>query len=243
MNYSLVKVNAFIKGLVWLSRPHVWLGWLRHPFFFLANTISLSRWMASQHHSSAFNDFFTFKRVITRRLTLYQNLVDTLQLEQEAFDYLEYGVSTGLSLQWWVDHTKHADTRYYGFDTFEGLPEDFGFYVKGSLASLIPDITDTRVKFYKGLFQDTQPIFIKEINLEHDCRKIIHLDADLFTSTLYALTSLAPYLKKGDVLMFDEFSVPNHEFLAFKIFCESYYIKTRLLGAVNNYFQVAFIIE
>jgi hypothetical protein len=54
---------------------------------------------------------------------------------------------------------------------------------------------------------------------------------------------MAPYLRKGDILIFDEFNVPNHEFLAFRIFTESYYIKTRLIGAVNNYLQVALIIE
>ena len=71
---------------------------------------------------------------------------------------------------------------------------------------------------------------------------MIHLDADLFSSTLYALTSMAPCLNTGDILFFDEFNVPNHEFLAFKIFTESYYVKTKLLGAVNNYYQTAFII-
>ena len=73
--------------------------------------------------------------------------------------------------------------------------------------------------------------------------KVIHLDADLFSSTLFALTSMAPYLRKGDILLFDEFNVPNHESLAFRMFCESYYVRTKLIGAVNNYLQVALIIE
>jgi len=79
---------------------------------------------------------------------------------------------------------------------------------------------------------------------QYDClyRKIIHLDADLFSSTLFVLTSLAPFLRCGDILFFDEFNVPNHEFLAFKIFTESYYTKVNLLGAMNNYSQVAFMI-
>jgi hypothetical protein len=79
--------------------------------------------------------------------------------------------------------------------------------------------------------------------MEATTRKIIHLDADLFTSTLFVLTSLGSSLKKGDILIFDEFNVPNHEFFAFKIFSDSFYVKTRLLGAVNNYFQVALIVE
>ena len=76
-----------------------------------------------------------------------------------------------------------------------------------------------------------------------DQGKIIHLDADLFSSTLFVLSSLAPFLNRGDILIFDEFNVPDHEFFAFRIFCDSWYIKARLLGAVNNFLQTAFIIE
>jgi O-methyltransferase len=111
------------------------------------------------------------------------------------------------------------------------------------MAANVPMLDDNRAKFIKGLFQETVGTFLQSNNLNNGKRKIIHLDADLFSSTIFALTSLAPYLKKGDVLIFDEFNVPNHEFYAFKIFSESYYVKTKLLAAVNNYYQVAFIIE
>ncbi len=243
MNYTKVKINAFLKGLTIVSRPHRWLGWLRNPLFLGANTISLSRWIFAQDKNCTFNDFFSLKRDYARRLDLYQHVIDSLNLHQEVFDYLEYGVSGGHSFRWWIEHTLHPDNRYFGFDTFEGLPENWGQFDKGDMAAGIPDLKDHRVKFYKGLFQESQPFFLKEINLNNGRRKIVHLDADLFSSTLFALTSLAPYLKKGDVLMFDEFNVPNHEFLAFKLFCDSYYVKTRLIGAVNNYFQVALILE
>jgi len=111
------------------------------------------------------------------------------------------------------------------------------------MTSNIPDINDTRVKFIKGLFQESLPKFIRENEFNSNERKIIHLDADLFSSTLFVLTSLATIIRKGDILIFDEFNVPNHEFQAFKIFTESFYVNTRLIGAVNNYYQVAFIIE
>ncbi len=73
--------------------------------------------------------------------------------------------------------------------------------------------------------------------------KIIHLDADLFSSTIFVLSQLYPYLKKGDIIFFDEFNVANHEFLAFKIFTESFYVKMRPVGAVNNFYQTAFVVE
>jgi hypothetical protein len=110
------------------------------------------------------------------------------------------------------------------------------------MSANIPDVNDVRATFLKGLFQDTLPGFLKENKLSESKRNIIHLDADLFSSTLYVLTSLHPYLKKGDIILFDEFNVPNHEFLAFKMYCDSYYIKPKLIAAANNYFEVAFII-
>ena len=66
------------------------------------------------------------------------------------------------------------------------------------------------------------------------------MDADLYSATLYALTSLAPYLKKGDIIFFDEFVVPTHEFKAYSDFIQSYYINLELIAAANNYYFVAF---
>jgi hypothetical protein len=70
-------------------------------------------------------------------------------------------------------------------------------------------------------------------------RKVIHLDADLYSSTLYVLTSMAPYLQAGDILIFDEFNVPLHEFKALMDFESAYYIKYDVIASMNNYFHVA----
>ena len=93
----------------------------------------------------------------------------------------------------------------------------------------------------KGIFQETLPSFLSSFNT--DMRKIIHLDADIYSSTLFALTAMGPYLRKDDILIFDEFNVPMHEFKAFTEFVKAYCIKVSVIGAVNNYFQVAFKIE
>ncbi|MEP6648156.1 MAG: class I SAM-dependent methyltransferase, partial [Saprospiraceae bacterium] len=153
--------------------------------------------------------------------------------------YLEFGVSEGYSFRWWANANQHKDSTFFGFDTFEGLPESWGTYGKGDMSAGVPATKDSRSTFIKGLFQDTLFDFIRSHNLT-DHRKIIHLDADLFSSTLFVLTSLAPFLSKGDILFFDEFNVPNHEWMAYQIFTDSFYVKTEILGAVNNYYQVAF---
>ena len=159
----------------------------------------------------------------------------------EKFTYLEFGVSGGDSFFWWIKNNKNPDSKFFGFDTFEGLPEKWGvFFNKGEMIAEVSSTDDPRAKFIKGLFQNVLKSFIDNNREAINDKLVIHLDADLYSSTLYVLTSLANYLKKGDILIFDEFGVPNHEFLAFKNFIESYYIKYELIGVVNNFGQVAF---
>ena len=52
-----------------------------------------------------------------------------------------------------------------------------------------------------------------------------------------------PYLQPGDIILFDEFNVPLHEFKAFDEFTKAFYIELKPLGAVNNYLQVAFVVK
>jgi len=66
------------------------------------------------------------------------------------------------------------------------------------------------------------------------------MDADLYSATLYVLTSIAPLLKKDDIIFFDEFAVPTHEFKAYLDFVQSYYINLELIAAANNYYFAAF---
>ena len=242
MKRLIRKTVTLFKNLVLWLRPHIYLGWLRSALFLTANTLSLSKWISQQNKKGILNDFFCLKRNYGKRFQLYEYVISRSTLGDEPFDYVEFGVSAGHSIRWWSERICHPDSRFYGFDTFEGLPENWGTFRKGDMNSMIPQINDKRVRFFKGLFQDTVPVFVKETFLSQR-RKVIHLDADLFSSTLYALTSMAPLLNSGDILFFDEFNVPNHEFLAFKIFTESYYVKTELLGATNNYYQVAFMIQ
>jgi hypothetical protein len=100
-----------------------------------------------------------------------------------------------------------------------------------------PDIQDNRVTFIKGLFQETLPGFLKTFS--GNKRNVIHLDADLYTSTLFVLASLAPFLKQDDIILFDEFAVPRHEFLAFENFVSSFRINYEVIGAANNYYFLA----
>ena len=188
---------------------------------------------------NGYNDWYQGSWDYMRREKLYDAIISQEQLGTEAIDYLEFGVCGGSSFTWWLDHNKNPDSRFYGFDTFEGLPEDFGPFAKGSMAVALEslNISDQRASFYKGLFQDTLNPFLEQH--KHDKRKLIHMDADIFSATLFSLSQLYKYLNEGDIIMFDEFAVPTHEFMAFKIFTESFYINYEVIAAANNYLFLA----
>jgi hypothetical protein len=239
MRKQIIKVNSFIKGIVLFLRPGAFLYFLSNPFIFFANTLRLTQWIYQQPRENILNDFYNPFRDHNKRYKLYDYVSQKENVQFEPIIYLEFGVSSGLSFSWWLNANKNSDSRFYGFDTFEGLPENWGFFKKGEMHSSVPISKDPRAEFIKGLFQETLFGFLKKYNLDDGKRMVVHLDADLFSSAHFVLTSIARYLKEGDIIIFDEFNVPNHEFFAYKCFSDSFYIKTKLIGAVNNYLQVA----
>ncbi|NJO24637.1 MAG: class I SAM-dependent methyltransferase [Bacteroidia bacterium] len=198
----------------------------------------LSQWR-NRTKVNGFNDWYQGKWDYSRRYNLYEAVSRVEKLDSAPLDYFEFGVCGGQSFKWWLEHNKNADSKFYGFDTFEGLPEAFGPFGKGSMAAALESlhITDPRSSFYKGLFQDTLVPFLDQY--KGGRKKLIHFDADLFSATLFSLSQLYRFLKEGDILLFDEFAVPKHEFRAFKIFTESFYINYEVIGAANNYLFLA----
>ncbi|MDR0438335.1 MAG: class I SAM-dependent methyltransferase [Bacteroidales bacterium] len=244
MKKALLSANIAFKNFILFLRPSIFLGWSKSFLLLMAYTLYLSKWIRAQNKTLKFNDFFVFKKKHSKRELLYEHVVKQQNLENEIVDYLEFGVASGVSFSWWLKKLTNPENKFYGFDTFEGLPENWGFvFRKGDMSSAIPTVNDDRASFFKGLFQETLLDFLKRGYLTGNRRKIIHLDADIFSATLFVLTTLYPYLNRGDIIFFDEFNVPKHEFLAFKIFVESYYVNYETLGAVNNYYQVAFMVK
>ncbi len=212
-----------------------------HLFNFFAHIANLSKWI-SKHKKNCKNDFYTRKFDYAKRESLFEQVIKEYSLDAE-IDYLEFGVSKGKSFRWWVNRIKHPDARFYGFDTFSGLPEAWGPFKKGDMdnGDNPPEIDDKRHEFYQGLFQQTLLPFLSNYNPGK--RKVIHMDADIYSATLYVLTLITPYLKSGDILFFDEFNVPLHEFKAFTEWSKSFYIDYEVLGGVNNFYQTAIRIK
>ena len=173
---------------------------------------------------------------------MHESVIRDQDLAERPIHYLEFGVAGGTSFIWWIKANHHPDSRFFGFDTFEGLPEDWHFFKKGAFSFDIPFLEDERGTFIKGLFQDTLYKFLdnyRKISDKPGVTRVIHMDADLYSSTLFALTMMAPFLRNGDIILFDEFNIPNHEFAAWSDFIKSYYIKYEVIGSVNNFYQTA----
>lgn len=213
-------------------------------FIFLFYYNKLIIWIYRNKKRITYCDFYTPLRDYNKRFSLYDHVLTEYQLSDAPIIYLEFGVASGSSFKWWLSKNNSSESRFYGFDTFEGLPENWGVYEKGAMSSLIPTVNDSRAMFIKGLFQDTLNQHLIQIDnlLRNDSRRIIHMDADLYSATAYTLSQLYPYLKKGDLILFDEFSVALHEFKAYDEFVNNFYINLVPVAATNNFYQTAFVV-
>ncbi len=231
----------YIKITFIYLRLHVFFNLFSGFFSNLYYLTKLSSWI-QKNKKIAYNDFPS-KWKYEKRYPMYKWVIDNESLLNSPVNYLEFGVAGGNSLRWFLEQLPGTENRFYGFDTFTGLPEDFGMFKKGmfSTHSQLPVIDDNRVTFYQGLFQQTLPGFLN--GLTNTKKNILMMDADLYSATLYVLSSMAPYLKKGDIIFFDEFGVPKHEFKAYRDFVQSYYTNLKLIAAANNYYFTAFRVE
>lgn len=205
------------------------------PLFLNLYCITKLSALVAKSKTIAHNDFPS-KWDYEKRYQLYKWVINRENFAAEPINYIEFGVAAGHSFRFFMQENSNPQSRFYGFDTFTGLPEDWGPFKKGSFSNnnQIPAINDERGKFFQGLFQQTIHQFLPE--LDNTRRNVIMMDADIYSATLFALTSLAPYLKKGDLIFFDEFAVPTHEFKAFFDFVQAYYINLELIAAANNYY-------
>lgn len=157
-------------------------------------------------------------------------------LRNRPIDYLEFGVYQGDSIRRWCDLNDQPASRFWGFDTFTGLPDAWSNFTgtKGrgyfDTGGVLPTIDDRRVSFVKGMFQETLVTFLDSFASSGDL--VIHIDSDIYASALYVLTVLHPVLRPGTIIIFDEFSSVMQEFRALEDYCAAYLRAYEVLAAV-----------
>ena len=155
---------------------------------------------------------------------------------------LEFGVYKGESL----NHIARMNPgqSVYGFDSFVGLPEDYAdTFPKGSFAVRRPPRVRRNVTLIKGWFEQTLPEFLRT---HGGPVTYLHVDCDLYSSTVTILTLLEYRIVPGTVIVFDDFfNYPGWltgEHKAFKEFIERTGKKYKWIGYNRSGEQAAAII-
>jgi hypothetical protein len=146
--------------------------------------------------------------------------------------YLEFGVGGGRSMRWWSGNLSQPVAKLVGFDSFQGLPEDWSPWYPAGVFNVgaPPQIDDSRVSFQTGWFDDTLPSFTVP---DHD-QLILNVDCDLYSSTSTVLRWAEPYLRPGTLIYFDEFPDRDHERKAFNELCERSSFQFKPVAAARN---------
>lgn len=166
-----------------------------------------------------------------------QTLEYALEIAPSGGMALEFGVHVGRSMR--VIATVRGGKDVYGFDSFEGLPEDYRPHVRRG-AFAVPGPPDVPgAEFVSGWFDETLPGFLDSHPGPVD---FVHVDGDLYSSAVTVLDLVGPRLGPGAVLLFDEFfNYPGweqHEFRAWQEWLERTGTKVSYEAYTNNNEQV-----
>jgi predicted O-methyltransferase YrrM len=144
---------------------------------------------------------------------------------------LEFGVAGGTSINIIADATSRT---VYGFDSFEGLPWSWGgaLETEGAFSrrGQMPKVR-ANVELVKGLFSET----IADFGTAHPGDiAFLHVDCDLYQSTVDILTGLGHRLRSGSIILFDEYlNYPgwrHHEYKAWQEFVTSHNLSYEYLA-------------
>jgi len=130
-----------------------------------------------------------------------ENLKLAFNMKPTIGHILEFGVGEGRSLRFLKTLT---DKKIYGFDSFDGLPEDWvmsdNYTVEaGSFKHEPPQIRG--VEYVVGWFNDTIPVW-KAAN--PGMISFMHIDSDIYSSAVTILTELNHQIVPGTILVFDD---------------------------------------
>lgn len=160
---------------------------------------------------------------------LYNIILDDLG-RSSPVTYIEFGVFKGDSIKFFSNSFSNEQSVFYGLDSFLGLPEAWGGEEAGffSTFGVMPEIQDTRVRFYAGWFHNTIGHLKQELKLNDVI--LINFDADLYSSTLFSLCQMDE-LGCSYYAIFDEFS--GDECRALSDYLSTYGANVIFFGHVN----------
>jgi len=137
------------------------------------------------------------------------------QIEKDGLK-LEFGVGRGKSMRWIAPN---VEGKVHGFDSFEGIQEHWNGNPIGAFAqNKMPKVPEN-VEFHVGYFDATLPGFLEKST---EPVAFLHVDCDLYSSTVTIFEALGKRLQPGAIVLFDEYynfhRWQQHEFRAFQEF-------------------------
>ncbi|WP_206682758.1 class I SAM-dependent methyltransferase [Chthonobacter albigriseus] len=167
-------------------------------------------------------------------------LTDAMQRRRSGGMILEFGVFSGKTINHMASLT---DEPVFGFDSFEGLPEDWRpDYRKGAFKTALPQVAPN-VELVVGWFNKTLPDFLDR---HPQPISVLHVDCDLYASTKTIFDACRDRIVPGTVIVFDEYfnyvGWRRHEYKMFQEFIASTGLKYRYLGYVPMHQQASVVI-
>lgn len=171
-------------------------------------------------------------RQFDSRESLWRDLFGAIGANEKLV-VLEFGVFNGYSIHQFAELNQNSGSRFVGFDSFEGLPEDWTPKCpKGTFSQdgQPPPVRDPRISFVKGWFSDTLIPSLQAIDTR-DRIVVCHFDADLYSSTLFCLTAVLQRFP-AFYFIFDEFC--GHEARALGDVMQAYPIELSFMGQTRE---------
>jgi len=125
--------------------------------------------------------------------------------------YLEFGVATGNTINFFAKYLRPMNAVMHGFDNFTGNTENWignktrvkGAWNRGG----IPPKVEPNVKLVVGDIQNTLLKFIEDNN---NMINFVHIDVNTYETTKFILEKIKHKLTKRCVILFDDYyNLPN----------------------------------
>lgn len=154
-------------------------------------------------------NYFNSKNVFGNELKVNGTTEELLFLSKQNFiqgNILEFGVHKGKT----INKIKKYFPKFkiFGFDSFQGLPEDWSLNNKQTIGKGHFSLTNVPVIegvfIYPGWFEETIDLYLEKY--KNDSISFLHVDCDLYSSTKTILTKLNDNIKPGTIIRFDEFT-------------------------------------
>jgi len=141
------------------------------------------------------------------REQLWCRMLSCLKQDSEVTVF-EFGVGYGYTTRWWLSRSSLID-KWYGFDTFTGLPRAWRHFAAGAFDAngKPPEISDSRIEWIVGKVENTFSANRIQVTSSEDktkTQRVFILDLDLYEPTKCVARQVFPQLREGDLLYVDE---------------------------------------